>query len=200
MTSTAGASAAGTELFGRNTRQRQMLPLFSFTAAITLVLVLIFAPDQVQAASAVTQNLGPAQTVVVHGNYTSQAIRDGYAVTRKVTIVAASASASAPVASVPAGEAQLIAYNLLLSMGMGSDQFSCLVSLWNKESHWSTTAGNASGAYGIPQALPGSKMASAGPDWQTNATTQITWGLGYINGRYGSPCAAWGHSEASNWY
>ena len=180
------------------TRQRRSLPLFAFTAALTLVLVLVFAPDQVQVASAATVSHGHAQQLAVSGNYTAQAIRDGYGVTRKIVVVAAPAGKAAP--SVPAGEAQLIAYNMLLSMGMGDDQFSCLVSLWNRESHWSTTAGNASGAYGIPQALPGSKMASAGPDWQTNATTQITWGLGYINGRYGSPCAAWAHSQASNWY
>jgi hypothetical protein len=58
----------------------------------------------------------------------------------------------------------------------------------------------SSGAYGIPQALPGSKMASAGADWQTNPATQITWGLGYISARYGTPCAAYAHLQSSNWY
>jgi hypothetical protein len=57
-----------------------------------------------------------------------------------------------------------------------------------------------SGAFGIPQALPGSRMASARPDWQTNAATQITWGLDYIKGTYGSPCGAWSHEEATGWY
>jgi chemotaxis protein histidine kinase CheA len=85
--------------------------------------------------------------------------------------------------------------------GWGSDQFSCLVSLWNKESGWNYQAYNGgSGATGIPQALPGSKMASAGADWQTNAATQISWGFGYIAGRYGNPCGAWGHSESVGWY
>ncbi|WP_225992382.1 aggregation-promoting factor C-terminal-like domain-containing protein, partial [Actinomadura montaniterrae] len=102
---------------------------------------------------------------------------------------------------VPAGEAQQIAKKLLPSYGMsGSGQFGCLVNLWNKESHWNTHAANPSGAYGIPQALPGSKMASAGPDWQNNATTQIKWGLGYIKDRYSTPCGAWAHSESSGWY
>ncbi|MDL4815752.1 aggregation-promoting factor C-terminal-like domain-containing protein [Actinomadura opuntiae] len=102
---------------------------------------------------------------------------------------------------VPAGEAQAIAKRLLPSYGMGgSGQFGCLVNLWNKESHWNTHAANPSGAYGIPQALPGSKMASAGPDWQNNATTQIKWGLGYIKDRYSTPCGAWAHSESSGWY
>jgi hypothetical protein len=85
--------------------------------------------------------------------------------------------------------------------GWGGDQFSCLESLWNKESGWNYQAYNASsGATGIPQSLPGSKMASAGADWQTNAATQIAWGLGYISAVYGTPCAAWGHSQATNWY
>ncbi|MCF2706754.1 G5 domain-containing protein [Arcanobacterium haemolyticum] len=112
---------------------------------------------------------------------------------------AAATSGSAAVA-VPAGEAQQIAYNMLASRGWGDDQFSCLVNLWNKESGWSTTAANPSGAYGIPQALPGSKMASAGADWQTNPATQITWGLGYIAGRYGTPCNAWASFQSKGWY
>ncbi|GAA1744057.1 phospholipase [Microbacterium paludicola] len=85
--------------------------------------------------------------------------------------------------------------------GWGADQFGCLVSLWNKESGWNYQASNpSSGAYGIPQSLPGSKMATVGADWQTNATTQIAWGLDYISRAYGTPCAAWGHSQAVNWY
>jgi uncharacterized protein YabE (DUF348 family) len=98
------------------------------------------------------------------------------------------------------GSPQRIAAGMVASRGWGSDQFSCLVSLWNKESGWRTDAANPSGAYGIPQALPGSKMASAGPDWETDAATQITWGLDYISSVYGTPCAAWAHSEATNWY
>jgi hypothetical protein len=90
---------------------------------------------------------------------------------------------------------------MLSSYGWGDDQWGCLDSLWQKESGWSHTAMNASsGAYGIPQSLPGNKMASAGADWQTNPATQIRWGLGYIQGRYGSPCSAWAHSQAVNWY
>ena len=86
---------------------------------------------------------------------------------------------------------------MLGSYGWGDDQFGCLVSLWNKESGWNYQAYNrSSGAYGIPQALPGSKMGSAGADWQTNPATQIAWGLGYISGRYGSPCGAWAHSQS----
>ncbi|MFT4010630.1 MAG: transglycosylase SLT domain-containing protein, partial [Nocardioidaceae bacterium] len=71
---------------------------------------------------------------------------------------------------------------------------------WDRESHWNPSAANrSSGAYGIPQALPG-WMGSAGPDWRTNPATQIRWGLGYIQARYGTPCGAWGHSQSHGWY
>jgi hypothetical protein len=93
-----------------------------------------------------------------------------------------------------------IASGLLSSYGWGANQMSCLNSLWNRESGWNVHAANASGAYGIPQALPGSKMSSAGPDWANNPTTQIKWGLGYIKSMYGSPCGAWGHSQSTGWY
>ena len=82
-----------------------------------------------------------------------------------------------------------------------ADQFQCFSNIVNVESSWNYRASNpSSGAYGLVQALPGSKMASAGADWMTNPATQITWGLGYITGRYGSPCGAWAHSQAMNWY
>jgi hypothetical protein len=90
---------------------------------------------------------------------------------------------------------------MLGSFGWSSSEFGCLKSLWNAESGWNPSASNPiSGAYGIPQALPGSKMASAGADWQTNPATQIKWGLGYIKQVYGSPCSAWSHEQSSGWY
>jgi hypothetical protein len=80
-------------------------------------------------------------------------------------------------------------------------EWGCLEKLWDKESHWNERAMNrSSGAYGIPQALPGPKMASAGSDWQVNPATQIKWGLGYIAARYKSPCGAWAHSQSVGWY
>jgi hypothetical protein len=103
-------------------------------------------------------------------------------------------------ASEPSGNPQKIAEAMLGSYGWSSSEFGCLVSLWDTESGWDVYASNPSGAYGIPQALPGSKMASAGPDWQTNAATQIRWGLGYIKSLYGSPCGAWSHEQADGWY
>jgi hypothetical protein len=96
--------------------------------------------------------------------------------------------------------AQGIAYGLLPSYGFSTDQFGCLNDIWTRESGWIYNAENASGAYGIPQALPGDKMASAGPDWQTDPTTQIKWGLGYIKSVYGTPCDAWAFWQAHGWY
>ena len=97
--------------------------------------------------------------------------------------------------------AQSIAYNLMASFGFSpTTYFGCLLDIWNRESSWQYDAENASGAYGIPQALPGSKMASAGADWQTNPTTQIEWGLGYIKTTYGNPCSAWAFEEANGYY
>jgi hypothetical protein len=114
---------------------------------------------------------------------------------------AAAAAAEQAAVNTPDG-AKAFARDLAASQyGWGGDQFQCLVNLWQKESGWSYTAYNASsGATGIPQSLPGSKMATAGADWQTNARTQITWGLGYIKSAYGTPCSAWSHSQSVNWY
>ena len=90
---------------------------------------------------------------------------------------------------------------LMPLFGLSSSEFSCVDNIWMHESRWNVHADNPySSAYGIPQALPGSKMASAGPDWQNNAETQIKWGLGYIKNRYGSACAAWSFKQAHGWY
>ncbi|MDQ0259671.1 septal ring factor EnvC (AmiA/AmiB activator) [Sinomonas atrocyanea] len=100
----------------------------------------------------------------------------------------------------PAG-AQAYASGQLGGYGWGGGEYGCLVNLWNKESSWMTDATNpSSGAYGIAQALPPSKYSTAGSDWLTSYQTQITWGLGYIRDRYGSPCGAWAHEVANNWY
>lgn len=99
------------------------------------------------------------------------------------------------------GTAQSIAYNMLSSFGWSpSTYFSCLNNIYTRESGWRYNAENASGAYGIPQALPGSKMATAGADWMTNPATQIKWGLGYIQSRYGDPCSAWSFWQAHGYY
>jgi predicted small lipoprotein YifL len=110
---------------------------------------------------------------------------------------------TAPLTFPPAdpGSAEATAQQLMPNFGFSvSGQYGCLYDLWQRESGWVYDAENASGAYGIPQALPGDKMASAGPDWQTDPATQINWGLGYIKDVYSSPCGAWDHEEADGWY
>jgi soluble lytic murein transglycosylase-like protein len=99
------------------------------------------------------------------------------------------------------GTAQSTAYGIMASFGFNpATYFGCLLDIWNRESGWRYDAENPSGAYGIPQALPGSKMASAGADWQTDPATQIRWGLGYIKNVYGNPCSAWAFEEANGYY
>jgi hypothetical protein len=142
------------------------------------------------------------QSLAIAGEFSTAVLRDNYKVTAKRAIVLAVVrSAGAPAVGTPnPGSAQAIGHDLVIARGWGEDQFACLVSLFNRESHWNVYAANPSGAYGIPQALPGSKMASAGADWATNPATQITWGLNYIAGRYGTPCGAWAHSQSAGWY
>lgn len=113
-----------------------------------------------------------------------------------------SGSTYSPPAGTPEpGSAKAYAAQQVANRGWGTDQYNCLVSLWQKESGWNQYALNkGSGAYGIPQSLPGNKMSSAGADWETNYETQINWGLGYISDRYGTPCSAWGHSQSTDWY
>ena len=99
------------------------------------------------------------------------------------------------------GTSRAIGLELTLARGWSEDEFACLDALWTKESGWRVNAANgSSGAYGIPQALPGSKMASVAADWQTNPATQITWGLNYIAGRYATPCGAWSAFQSKGWY
>lgn len=99
------------------------------------------------------------------------------------------------------GTAQSIAYHMMSQFGWSPQTyFSCLNNIWTRESGWLYNAENPSGAYGIPQALPGDKMASAGPDWMTDPTTQIRWGLGYIRSTYGDPCSAWAFWQAHGYY
>lgn len=176
------------------------LPLFAVFVTASFVAVAAVSPGP-QSASATT--LAPARTVptdsqslVVAGEYQQSAVRDTFT-TSEVYV-----APTAPAAGVPdPGTAQAIAWQMLQAMGWGQDEFNCLVALWDRESHWNVYAHNSSsGAYGIPQALPGEKMASAGADWATNPATQIAWGLSYIAGRYGTPCGAWGHSEENGWY
>ena len=145
------------------------------------------------------------QAVDVDGEYSISVSKEGYVVEKKPEVTLAPASTGsgwAPPAITPdPGSAQAYAAGAVAARGWGATEFDCLVALWAKESGWRVNAYNASsGAYGIPQSLPGSKMATAGADWETNAATQIEWGLGYIQGRYDTPCGAWAHSQDVGWY
>ncbi|WP_184730194.1 transglycosylase SLT domain-containing protein [Streptomyces netropsis] len=128
---------------------------------------------------------------------------------RKLATVAGAAlalgTAGVVFASVPAQAAtaapKAAAQETAKQMIKDSAQFQCFSKIVEHESGWNHKATNAgSGAYGLVQALPGSKMASAGSDWQTNPATQIKWGLDYMKDRYGSPCGAWAFWQTHNWY
>jgi len=177
------------------------LPLFATFVTLAFVFVIIVPPYGTAPAFAVTAPGAPVegQTLTVSGDYTHTASRDAF--TTSEVYVAPPVSA-APAAGVPdPASAQAVALEMVTARGWGWDEYSCLVALWNRESGWNAYAYNASsGAYGIPQALPGSKMASAGADWATNPATQIAWGLSYITDRYSTPCGAWSHSETEGWY
>ncbi len=190
----------GGDITGRHVRTPWSLPLFAVFASTALVLVSVVTPESSSYAATTVAPGAPAPTEVqqlaVGGEYTHSASRDAFE-TSEIYVAPV-----APAAGVPdPGTAQAIALTMLTSMGWGADQYNCLVALWNRESGWNVYAHNASsGAYGIPQALPGEKMASAGADWATNPATQIAWGLSYISGRYATPCGAWEHSETVGWY
>ncbi|ONI61874.1 hypothetical protein ALI44B_10990 [Leifsonia sp. ALI-44-B] len=194
-------------------RGRSVLSVFAFAAVGAVCVVNVVDPTAGAIASPYFQPAGrfdgeSAQTVTATDGYETTFDRDGYEVvlapkpviTAPPVDAAGAPGAGGPVIAPDPGSAKALAREMLAARGMGDDQFSCLVSLWNKESGWRVTAANPSGAYGIPQALPGRKMATVGADWQTNPVTQITWGLGYIAARYGSPCGAWAHSQAKNFY
>ncbi|MFE1646295.1 phospholipase [Microbacterium sp. P01] len=132
--------------------------------------------------------------------YNARVAAEAAAAQAAADAAAAAAAEALAAANTPDGARATARAMAASQYGWGDDQFSCLNSLWQKESGWNYEAYNPSGATGIPQALPGSKMASSGSDWATNATTQIAWGLGYISAVYGAPCSAWGHSQSVNWY
>ena len=186
-------------------RARWSLPIFSILATVAFVSVLLVEPSGLIRASAATQlpertTNDPTQSLDTADGIVVAAGRDGFSVSKPAPPKPAIGLAR-PAGKPDPGTAQAIAYQMVLARGWGQSEFDCLVALWNRESHWNVYAHNThSGAYGIPQALPGDKMASVGADWATNPATQITWGLGYIQGRYGTPCGAWGHSQTKGWY
>ncbi|MDM7888943.1 phospholipase [Curtobacterium sp. RHCJP20] len=131
----------------------------------------------------------------------AQADAEAQAAAERAAAEAAAAAERQAAANTVAGAKATASSMASSQYGWGSAQFQCLDHLWTKESGWDYQAVNPNGgATGIPQALPGSKMGTVAADWRTNATTQITWGLQYISAAYGTPCAAWAHSQATNFY
>jgi uncharacterized protein YabE (DUF348 family) len=141
----------------------------------------------------------PVDRVVVEGTKERPVVEEEVAV--EATTTEESSEPSEPSAPAPSGSVKEIGQQMAAARGWTGQEWTCLELLWERESGWNYQAANpSSSAYGIPQALPGSKMGSAGSDWATNPATQIEWGLGYIADRYGTPCGAWGHSESAGWY
>lgn len=208
-----------TDAPARRTRTRGIVSIAALVAASAFVAVSIVDPsvatyaqdDGLVSENPLAQGIGEvtgAGDAVQRDDLLVESPTPTPTPTPTATSTASSSSSSAastyvlPAAAAPnPGSAQAIAREMVLARGWGDDQYQCLYLLWQRESNWNVYAQNASsGAYGIPQSLPGSKMATAGADWQTNPATQITWGLGYIAGRYGTPCGAWAHSESVGWY
>ena len=185
-------------------KKHALRPAWGFVFSVGFVLVSIVDPYSGTMASASTMQVYDFEEGSPEQTY-------GYASTQKISysrggfnIVTGDDAAAMFVEAAGApdpGTAKAYALGLLTSMNYGDDQYSCLVKLWERESNWRHTARNkSSGAYGIPQSLPGTKMATEGPDYLTNPETQIRWGVKYIKGRYGSPCGALAHSDKLGWY
>lgn len=177
-------------------RNVSLISAVALTANIVMSGTPALADTQLPTTSYQT-HIANAQTLQVSNQTTTQTItRDGVTITEAPKVAAAAKTRPAPNAAV-VGEAQAYARTQVAN----EEEWNCLYNLWARESGWRVEAYNASsGAGGIPQALPFSKIAAFGADYETNPVTQINWGLSYISGRYGTPCGAWAHSEDVGWY
>ncbi len=159
------------------------------TAAIGSAPTVLTAADLADRQESVSRSAGDRRTSVSAAKASTLSAKAGTAVSGREKI------------SIDNADPRAIARALMPEYGLRVSEFGCLDRIWTQESNWNVHADNPhSSAYGIPQALPGSKMASAGPDWANNAETQIRWGLGYIRDRYGSACNAWGFKAGHGWY
>jgi hypothetical protein len=204
-------------------RSRRNVRAFLFTTVVAAVVIAVGAEVVIKQVSATPDPLALVASSLQHSRVADKLVEQRQRVilmtaatksfkvvghprvaTHPVSVAADTSSGGGapivPEAPPDPGTAESIAYNMLPSFGFSHDQFGCLNDIWTRESGWRYNAENASGAYGIPQALPGSKMASAGANWMTSPTTQIKWGLGYIKATYGTPCDAWAFWQAHGWY
>ena len=170
-------------------------------AETTTVQAAVAEVDRVAAEKAAAEAAAAEAARAAAAAQAAQAAKEAKAAQAAAAAAAPQAASSSSGDNSPAGARATASAMASSQYGWGSGEFSCLSQLWEKESGWNYKSYNSSsGATGIPQALPGSKMASAGSDWASNAATQISWGLGYIKSAYGTPCSAWAHSESFGYY
>jgi hypothetical protein len=212
--STIGASLIASE---NTASEVGLTPTTSVTTASVLSGVMTNAVMTANTASAVdtatSESAGTAasidtmQTLGLAGGVASEQIPAEAMLSRNASAAVAAPATLAKVAAPKPAPAAItgtplqVAHTIATQAGLNQQQWVCLDSLWYQESKFQTNAHNRrSGAFGIPQALPASRMASAGADWRTNPATQIKWGLSYIKVRYGTACNAWAHWKRNRWY
>jgi hypothetical protein len=185
---------------------RRIVVLAAGTLAVATLSGIAPVPQVVAAPSTSSSTSATTAAGAIVGTVTARTVTRTSTAPKlrpKPVVRTTSKTAVAPYAFGTAAYAQWHAKRIMASRygWRSTSQFTCLVNLWNRESHWNYRSHNrSSGAHGIPQALPGSKMGNVAPDWRTNPVTQVRWGLGYIKSRYGSPCGAWRHFQSHSWY
>jgi hypothetical protein len=170
-----------------------------FSATTTLTLPASEFPDALTGEAYLTSKTDPEIAPIEAALFSE--LSSSATVSASAMSLVSSASASVELARDPDGAREVAKSLMEEKYGWGDKQYACLDDLWIKESNWNYRASNKrTGAHGIPQALPATKMDSAGTDWRTNPVTQISWGLRYIDVRYDTPCKAWAKFKRSNWY
>ena len=170
-----------------------------FSATTTLTLPASEFPDSLTGEVYLTSKTDPEIAPIEAALFSE--LSSSATVSASAMSLVSSASASVELARDPDGAREVAKSLMEEKYGWGDKQYACLDDLWIKESNWNYRASNKrTGAHGIPQALPATKMDSAGTDWRTNPVTQISWGLRYIDVRYDTPCKAWAKFKRSNWY
>ena len=170
-----------------------------FSATTTLTLPASEFPDSLTGEVYLTSKTDPEIAPIEAALFSE--LSSSATVSASAMSLVSSASASVELARDPDGAREIAKSLMEEKYGWGDKQYACLDDLWIKESNWNYRASNKrTGAHGIPQALPATKMDSAGTDWRTNPVTQISWGLRYIDVRYDTPCKAWAKFKRSNWY
>ena len=170
-----------------------------FSATTTLTLPASEFPDSLTGEVYLTSKTDPEIAPIEAALFSE--LSSSATVSASAMSLVSSASASVELARDPDGAREIAKSLMEEKYGWGDKQYACLDDLWIKESNWNYRASNKrTGAHGIPQALPATKMDSAGTDWRTNPVTQISWGLRYIEVRYETPCKAWAKFKRSNWY